>query len=227
MARSFLDALADFLSMAALSVNNPTPPPPLVSRLAEAQLADQWVSPGGITLASTVSFTGLTFADSMILPNIPAEGAMVLVDDRGRPHSANSPAAVFPDGGAKYYWHGVHVPEYVVKEPQLITPQAIDEEHNQEIRRVMVERYGINRYIADCGAKLIQQDECGELYGKDKAPDTWEPLRFVKVKNSTAEPDGTFKDYFIRVPPDMATAKAGVSWTFRVNPKDYAPHIQT
>jgi hypothetical protein len=49
----------------------------------------------------------------------------------------------------------------------------------------------------------------------------------VKVKNSTAEPDGTFKDYFIRVPPITKTPQEGIAWTFGLDGKTYAPEIQT
>lgn len=155
------------------------------------------------------------------------EADVVLVDDRGRPHSTEVPAVILSDSRAMYFWHGVHVPEYVVKEPELITVAAIDAEQNLEIRRVMIERYGMQRYIEDCGAQFLGRDGVGELYGKSHAPDTWEPLRFVKVKNSTPEPDGSIKDYFIRVPPGTKTPREGIAWTFRLDEKTYSPERET
>ena len=32
--------------------------------------------------------------------------------------------------------------------------------------------------------------------------------------NSTPEPDGTRRTYFLRVPPQMRTAREAVAWTF-------------
>ena len=54
----------------------------------------------------------------------------------------------------------------------------------------------------------------------------------VKVVNSTPEPDGSFKDYFIRVPPAFGdgqhTARSAVAWTFEESDEaDYAPLVET
>jgi hypothetical protein len=50
----------------------------------------------------------------------------------------------------------------------------------------------------------------------------------LRVENSTPEPDGTYKFYFIRVPPDMRTAQQAVAWTFGMeDPKDYEPDFET
>ncbi len=43
----------------------------------------------------------------------------------------------------------------------------------------------------------------------------------VKVVNSTPEPDGSFKDYFLRVPPTCQTALEAVAWTFDKTPEQY------
>jgi hypothetical protein len=49
----------------------------------------------------------------------------------------------------------------------------------------------------------------------------------VKVINSTAEPDGTYKEYFLRVPPDVSSAREGVAWTFGLEPHEYAPAVES
>ena len=49
----------------------------------------------------------------------------------------------------------------------------------------------------------------------------------VKVVNSTAEPDGSFKDYYLRVPPAITKARDAVAWTFDVSPEEYAVEAQT
>ena len=60
-----------------------------------------------------------------------------------------------------------------------------------------------------------------------RRPEDDEPLVMVEVVNSTAEPDGTYKDYFLRVPPDIETARAAVAWTFDVEPERYRVEVQT
>jgi hypothetical protein len=49
----------------------------------------------------------------------------------------------------------------------------------------------------------------------------------VKVKNSTPEPDGLFKDYFLRVPPTVKTAHEAVAWTFGETPETYNPVMES
>lgn len=147
------------------------------------------------------------------------------VDDRGRLHSNNSEAVSFKDGFKLYAWHGVFVPQEIIHRPDFITVFGIDTEANAELRRVMIEIYGRERYLFQSGAVLVDSDESGALYRKELSND--EPLVMVQVTNSTAEPDGTFKKYFLRVPPEIETVKEAVAWTFHMNSTEYEPVIQT
>nr|WP_175438982.1 hypothetical protein [Streptomyces vilmorinianum] len=44
---------------------------------------------------------------------------------------------------------------------------------------------------------------------------------------TTPEPDGTFRTYWLRVPPEMTTARQGVAWTFGLAAAAYEPLVQT
>ena len=147
------------------------------------------------------------------------------LDDRGRLHCETGPAVAYRDGLAIYAIHGTRVPPAVVEHPYTIQVSDIDAERNAEVRRVMVDRYGPDRYIRDSGATLVHQDDFGSLYLKSQPGD--EDLCMVKVVNSTAEPDGSFKDYWLRVPPTMQTAKGAIAWTFGLKEADYTPTLQT
>lgn len=164
---------------------------------------------------------------------IEADGAgrykiTVELDDRQRPHSGNGKPAIERDGKQWWYWHGVEVPERVVTAPETITVAEIEAESNSEVRRVMIERYGQTRYLQDCGARIVHQDDYGILYQKRFKGQSWDdPITFVKVKNSTPEPDGTFKDYILRVPPNVRTARSAVAWTFGIQSQNYKPELET
>jgi hypothetical protein len=45
----------------------------------------------------------------------------------------------------------------------------------------------------------------------------------VQVTNVTPEPDGTRRTYWLRVPPDVRTARQAVAWTFDLDEGDYHP----
>lgn len=192
----------------------------------------------GITVASSVGWSGGTSwaggnrewnvgANILSKTMIAGEFAAVVYDHNRRPHSVNGvPAVKYSDGAEDYYWHGVKVPEFVARRPEEITTAHIEAEDNAEIRRVMIERYGLARFMADCGAVRIHKDECGELYKKNMGQGE-EPMVFVKVKNSTPEPDGSIKDYFLRVPPRTKKARDGIAWTFNIPADQYKPELQT
>lgn len=147
------------------------------------------------------------------------------IDEGGRLHSDSGPALRFTDDFSAYAWHGVIVDERIIAHPETITVAEIESTSNIEIRRVLIERYGQPRYLEDTGATITHQDEYGTLYHKVIPGD--EPLAMVKVVNSTPEPDGTYKDYFLRVPPHVQTARQAVAWTFGFEEEEYLPLQET
>jgi hypothetical protein len=146
-------------------------------------------------------------------------------DERGWLHCETGAALRYPDGFSVFAIHGVRVPEAVVVSPGSITIAGIESENNAEVRRVMIGRYGPQRYLMDTGAEEIHRDNFGILYCKDLPKD--ESLVMVKVVNSTPEPDGSFRDNFLRVPPTMTRARQAVAWTFGKAENEYAPAAQT
>ncbi len=154
---------------------------------------------------------------------------VVRTDDRGRPHCAHGPAIAWPDGLEGHAWHGVTVEPWVVTDPARIIVAMIDAEQNVEVRRVLVERFGEERLVREGGAKLVHEDETGRLWNRqiDRWSSRHETLAMVEVRNSTAEPDGSRKTYFLRVPPSMTTAREAVAWTFGLGTVEYRPAIET
>jgi hypothetical protein len=127
-----------------------------------------------------------------------------------RLHGEDGPA-LESDAENLYFWHGVLVPAFVVVRPDWITLDHIRREENAEVRRVMLERFGFDRYIAESGAVPVHADDVGTLY-RIELPGEDEPLVVVSVMNSTAEPDGHFKQYVLRVDPQLRPLPPG-EWT--------------
>ncbi|KUN89628.1 hypothetical protein AQJ66_04095 [Streptomyces bungoensis] len=146
-------------------------------------------------------------------------------DEAGRLDRGDGPALAFPDGFALYAWRGMPVPAAFLAELAGLTPERIREEENAELRRVMLEHYGYDRYLEESGAEPVQRDEAGVLWRIDLDGD--EPLVMVEVVNSTPEPDGTHRVYWLRVPPRVRTAREGVAWTFGLEEADYTPERET
>jgi hypothetical protein len=141
-------------------------------------------------------------------------------------HNENGPAFAFADGFAQYAYKGIAVHSALIKEKSLITVERIKNEQNIEVRTVMLSIYGESRFLIDAGADLISEDECGSLFSVE-IPDS-EPLVMVRVTDSTPSKQGEMATYYLRVPPDMETAKQAVAWTFGMtNPNEYNPDIET
>jgi hypothetical protein len=160
--------------------------------------------------------------DFCIAANFP--GAMKY-NNNNRLHDESGPAVSWRDGTTLYYWHGLRVYKQIIEAPETLSTEQIFNEANSEVRRVMIERFGFERMVTACSAFKIQGDEYGELYRFEFADE--EPLVVVKVRNSTPEPDGTFKNYFLRVPTETRTAHEAMAWTFDLSPDEYDPKEQT
>jgi hypothetical protein len=130
---------------------------------------------------------------------------------------------LYTDGWAIYALHGIRVEKEIACGEY--DAARIDAEANSEVRRVMTERYGAARYLQESGAKLVKADRWGKLWRKDQSDD--EPLAMVEVLNSTPEPDGSVKTYFLRVPPDTRSPRAGLAWMAGVPTRAYAPLVET
>ena len=158
-------------------------------------------------------------------------------DDQGRLHHEAGAAIEYPDGWGVYAWHGVRVPKDVILRPDAITVGGIDGETNTEARRVMIERMGFERFVRESGAQLISEDrdlydQPRRLWHRDQGLE-FEPLRLVEVVNSTPEPDGAHKSYFLAVPQfddrgdEILTPAHAVAWTFAMTPEDYRTLVET
>ena len=169
------------------------------------------------------------FTDVVILTERPTA---LHRDAEGRLHHPDGPAIAYADGWSLYAVHGVRVPERVIQ--NAYTAADITAENNAEVRRVMLERYGEARYIEELGATPVDTSDWGTLYQVEQPED--EPLTMVAVWNSTPEPDGTFKRYWLPVHPECRpllpngelgnkqplTALNAVASSFGLTGKDYA-----
>jgi hypothetical protein len=117
----------------------------------------------------------------------------------------DGPALKYRDGWAVYCVGGVQVPGEIIEKPETLTVQRIDSEQNAEVRRVMVDLYGRERYLKDAGAELLDEGRDpsgnpGRLWQRK-----WHDGRSilsVELTNATPEPDGSRRTFFIGVHPE-------------------------
>ena len=143
--------------------------------------------------------------------------------ERDRLHRVDGRAVEFPDGTGYWFFQGVRVTEQIILKPNTLNPEQILAERNTEVRRVMIERFGLDRFIIGSNAKVLDSDQDGlrVLYRIPLAGD--EPIVSVRVQCPS-----TGQVYFLRVPPQIDTCAKAVAWTFGFDKViDYMPLIET
>ena len=164
---------------------------------------------------------------------------ILLRDERGMLHNLIGPAVMYPDGWAIYAVHGVRVPSDIIEKPDMLTKERILGEENAEVRRVMIEKVGNDKFLEMIDAKPIHEDARGKLFRIELAND--EPMVAVQVVNSTPEPGGHHKLYLLRVHPELRpmlpdgkmgkaqalTVANAIASTFGLTGNDYEPAIET
>jgi Domain of unknown function (DUF6745) len=176
----------------------------------------------GLALVAAEAGWWWPYEDLVIVSERPLE---LHRDELGRLHRGDGPALVFSGGFELHAWRGMPMPAGFAVSLGTLSPERIAGEENAELRRVMLECYGFDRYLADTGATPLGRDQAGVLWRIDLPGD--EPVVMVEVVNATAEPDGTRRTYWLRVPPDTRTAREGVAWTFGLTAGQYKPMTQT
>lgn len=122
-------------------------------------------------------------------------------------------------------WRGVPVTAQIAFFPETLTGAEILAEPNAELRRVMIERVGFEKFLSEVKAQVIDtdHDQGGERKLLRVRLNNDEPIVVVSVHCPS-----TRRQYLVRVPPDTRTCHQAVAWTAGFdNPDDYAPMQET
>lgn len=122
-------------------------------------------------------------------------------------------------------WRGVPISPEAAFHPETMKARAILKEQNTEIRRVLLERMGYERFVAEARATPIDRDtDAGGLRRLLRVPlGNDEPLVYLSVLDPS-----TGRQYLLRVPPHMQTCHQAAAWIAGFdNPHDYHPVAET
>ena len=141
-------------------------------------------------------------------------------DAAGHLHCETAAAMEYRDGWKIWAWHGLRVPERIIMQPETIGIDEIFAQSNAEIRRVMQERYGWQRFFTTMKkqgrAKLLdtKPDISGMPVSLYAFHDNEVTSHFVHVYNGTIEPDGTRHEFTINCKNIGNDAFASVMGTY-------------
>jgi hypothetical protein len=191
----------------------------------DSESLDQWA------ILAKSCFFWYPFENYCICSDRPKTIHWDMEPETPRLHNATAPAVTFRDDWKIYVYQGVLIDDpNLIEKPESITVQSIIDEENAELRRIKLELMTYEKFIKESKAKTLDRGEPGDesaLYKVDLGEEA-EPVTILQVINSTAEADGSFRKYFLRVPPNMESVRQAVAWTFCFdNPEDYKPEVET
>jgi hypothetical protein len=122
-------------------------------------------------------------------------------------------------------WRGVPVTSRIVFQPETIIVEEVLAASNVELRRVLLERMGYEKFIDRSNAESLDSDT-----------DPGGARRLLRVPLSGDEPlvclavqcPSTGRRYLLRVPPTMRSCKQAAAWIAGFDdPKQYRPIAET
>lgn len=147
-------------------------------------------------------------------------------------------AIEYSDGFGLCSWHGYTIPrnkEWIIREKDAINADKIEAEENAELRRIMLEKYGFDRYIAERDAKVVSTDT--DARGLERRLLTFrlkgEEVRVLEVQNGTIEPDGSRRKFMlgaVRNPSNRdlpKTPREAAAWSYGLPAKFYDDQVRT
>jgi hypothetical protein len=127
--------------------------------------------------------------------------------------------------GVAIRWAGARIDRRIAFEPETITSKEVLAERNAEVRRAMLDRIGLRRFLAEVDAERLHADR-----------DPGGPRELIRMKLDGDEDlvalscrcPSTDRSYMIRVPPGTATCHQAAAWIAGFDdPDDYQPVLET
>lgn len=185
---------------------------------------------------ATLSGPRIMHADFCMISDKPE---ILTADSQNRPHNDTGPFCRWSDGTSLYAIHGTYVPAWVIEHPERITTQTIEAENNAEIRRIMVEKYGLSKYVRDAKFEVVDSDK--DPLGQPRRLLKRNDLLVVELTNSTKDGDGSRRVYHVPCHPELRpllpngelgerqklTALNAVASTYGMCGKDYKLEVET
>ena len=175
--------------------------------------------------------------DSLLLENMAVLVARPTAIKRNvetRLHCTTGPAIPWADGWGCYYVGGVLVPPHAVESPESITAEEVLSTANLEVRRVLIDQMGRDKFVAQAKFAVLHEDDHTAILPDDRRvtehrrllsidmPGEDEPMVMVEVVCPS-----TGRQYLLRVPPTVKTCAEGVAWTFTQEEQVYTPSLES
>lgn len=123
-----------------------------------------------------------------------------------RLHCDDGPAMAYHDGFNFWVIHGVTVDEQIVMRPETQTIQQIENEKDEETRRIRIERFGWERYLKEAGAQKLDS----RRNERDAQEEVLYQLK--TIKRFVCTDPSTGRRYALGVPDHVKSCEDAQNW---------------
>lgn len=191
----------------------------------------------GVTLDIHMKASGDIFNFWRILTETKASLRKVELDSEGRLHCETGPAVIIENWKEDfkeykvepkwYYLQGFPVPEVVIEDPDNVTMRDIQNEENAEIRRVIIEHLGSDRFAKALDLEEIDSQFLNERQYTLLRTKTADEMARTKIQFVRVECASTDREYHLCIPIEIEDALEAVAWTFNMDKDTYNPAVET
>ena len=153
-----------------------------------------------------IPFKGLAIvsaAPQIKWQEIPAEGDFNPMPANRILHCEDGPAVFYPDGFSIWAIEGILVDEQIVMSPETQTIEQIEQEDNEEVKRIRLNRFGWHRYLQETKAHVLDVSMPSEVHRWMEA--------LLKTKDGlvvlTTYDPSTGRPYALEVDPECQTCE--------------------
>ncbi len=139
------------------------------------------------------------------------------------------------DQGTEVRWNGIAISGQAAFHPETISAEQVLREPNAEMRRMLLERMGMDRFVAEGKPAVLDSDSDrgGPRVLLRIVPDYQNHAMEQETKEAEevflqVRDPSTGRGYILRVPPTMTTCHQAAAWIAGFeNPDDYHPDVET
>lgn len=148
----------------------------------------------------------------------------VKFNNRGQFHCSDGPALKNIWGDEAYFYNEIAVDEKIIKHPEQLSIKEILATKNTQIKEVMIEKYGLEKFIETLGYFVLDEIKVENAVYQLLSVDIEErdPIVVLKVNCPS-----TAKKYYLRVPPRFKRFKDALAWTFGISSNDLNIYFET
>ena len=158
----------------------------------------------------------------------------IRLDARKRLHSIEAPAIEWEDGYGLHYLEDIFFRKDKFDNIPKMSAKKILSEKNSEIKRILIEMVGWEKFFKELPHQLIDEDKCPsglprklvQIKIERNMMVDWQ-IRLLKMTNGTVEPDGKRREFVEQVPLTIKTCKEAVAWQLGLPTELYIEKVRT